>query len=185
MTERDEAVDAFLAHYGVKGMKWGVRKERDGSSGSGTHKVFNKKNAAIAGGVLAIGGAITVGVLAKNGQIPMNAIQSNPQVKAAAMAGAKFLANSAKSAKKSAPAAASTARKAASKSSASAAAAQARRASQQIEWNARVKDLDNLIASAHAEQTLAMRKAMAAYGGTYNPRDNQFTPEFKRLQIGR
>lgn len=27
--------DVVLAHYGVKGMKWGVRKKRDGSSDSG------------------------------------------------------------------------------------------------------------------------------------------------------
>ena len=28
-----QAVDAFLAHYGVKGMKWGVRKDRSSNSG--------------------------------------------------------------------------------------------------------------------------------------------------------
>ena len=27
-----DEIDGFLAHYGVKGMKWGVRKDRDGSS---------------------------------------------------------------------------------------------------------------------------------------------------------
>lgn len=32
-------VDSFLAHYGVKGMRWGVRRDRDGGSGGsgGTH----------------------------------------------------------------------------------------------------------------------------------------------------
>lgn len=35
----DPAVDEFLEHVGVKGMRWGVRKDRSGSSGSnGTTK---------------------------------------------------------------------------------------------------------------------------------------------------
>jgi len=34
-----EAVDAYAAlHYGVKGMRWGVRKDDDGGSSSGKHK---------------------------------------------------------------------------------------------------------------------------------------------------
>jgi len=29
-----EQIDDFLAHYGVKGMRWGVRRDRDGGKGS-------------------------------------------------------------------------------------------------------------------------------------------------------
>ena len=40
--ENKAAVDDFLAHYGVKGMRWGVRRDRSaggsGSSGSGSKK---------------------------------------------------------------------------------------------------------------------------------------------------
>lgn len=31
-TERNSKVETFLAHYGVKGMKWGVRRQRGSSS---------------------------------------------------------------------------------------------------------------------------------------------------------
>lgn len=185
MTEQQDAVDAFLAHYGVKGMRWGVRKERDASGETTSNRVFNKRNAAIAGGVVAIGAGVTLAILAKNGTIATSAIKSNPQVREAMKGGAKFIANQAKSG----------GAKAASSSASSSSAAKAKatadsiRKTQQmfekIQWDAKVKDFDKLIADAHAEQTLAMRKAMAAYGGTYNPRDNQFTPEAKRLQIGR
>lgn len=33
-----DAVDEFLAHYGVKGMKWGVRKSEDSDDGSSSAK---------------------------------------------------------------------------------------------------------------------------------------------------
>lgn len=38
VVEHAEDVDDFLAHYGVKGMRWGVRKARDSSSGSRSRK---------------------------------------------------------------------------------------------------------------------------------------------------
>jgi hypothetical protein len=34
----DEHVDEFLEHFGVKGMKWGVRKRRDSSPGSSDYE---------------------------------------------------------------------------------------------------------------------------------------------------
>lgn len=44
--ELELAVDDFLAHYGVKGMKWGVRRDRDGSSGRSSNAgVIAKKTA--------------------------------------------------------------------------------------------------------------------------------------------
>lgn len=44
------AIDDFLAHYGVKGMRWGVRKDRSaggsGSSGSGSKKKIVRSTGA-------------------------------------------------------------------------------------------------------------------------------------------
>ena len=42
----EESVDDVLAHYGVKGMKWGVRKDRKSSSGSGAIARRRAKRAA-------------------------------------------------------------------------------------------------------------------------------------------
>lgn len=45
--------DDYLAHYGVKGMKWGVRKDGDSSRRA---KVAGVAGAALVGGVLAVKG---------------------------------------------------------------------------------------------------------------------------------
>lgn len=39
------SVDSFLEHYGVKGMKWGVRRDRSKSSGSSGEGTNNKPHA--------------------------------------------------------------------------------------------------------------------------------------------
>ena len=55
--------DEVLAHHGVKGMKWGVRKQRAASGGAGSTKkrkgLSRKQKAAIAGvlGTAAAAGA--------------------------------------------------------------------------------------------------------------------------------
>lgn len=147
--------DEFLEHFGVKGMKWGVRKERDSGSKQ-PHKVFNKRNAAIAGGVLAVGAGVAVAVLAKNGNIPMPEFHTNPQVRNLAMQGAKHAAE-----------------------------AQVRRNHEKALWDQKVKDMLADIDQAHADQTQHMLKTMSKLGTSYNPRANEFTPEARRLQIGR
>ena len=48
MENLDLTYDDYLAHYGVKGMKWGLRKRRDSSSGrsskSGSSKSTSESN---------------------------------------------------------------------------------------------------------------------------------------------
>lgn len=45
MTVTDEEIDDFLAHYGVPGMKWGVRKGSSGRSGP-SNRQLNKASRA-------------------------------------------------------------------------------------------------------------------------------------------
>jgi hypothetical protein len=52
-------------------------------------------------------------------------------------------------------------------------------------WNKLVKDMHNDISQAHQNETTQMLKIMAGLGTSYNPRANEFTPEARRLQIGR
>lgn len=42
MTAADDAVENMLQHYGAKGMKWGVRKDREKLVGLGPNKVVRK-----------------------------------------------------------------------------------------------------------------------------------------------
>lgn len=80
-TTPDPFVDNFLAHYGVKGMKWGVRRSdaelarasggrKSTSSEGGSEKPkrrINKKHVAVAAGVLGVAGAVAVtAVVASN-----------------------------------------------------------------------------------------------------------------------
>ena len=57
-----ETADDVLEHFGVKGMRWGVRKERSSGSGSsGGKEKTSKKKRAIQ--VAAVAGAIAAGVI--------------------------------------------------------------------------------------------------------------------------
>ncbi len=42
-------VDDVLAHYGTKGMKWGVRKRNSFSNGNGVEKKIRYKSLVVAG----------------------------------------------------------------------------------------------------------------------------------------
>lgn len=50
--------EVYLEHFGVKGMKWGVRKERNSNSSSAGQKI--KRGAAYTATALAIGGTLSV-----------------------------------------------------------------------------------------------------------------------------
>lgn len=87
-----DPVDDFMAHFGVKGMKWGVRKRQDASSGTPSSKVFGetsegssrdyKKAVIIAGSVLGVA-AIAVGgaYLAKKSGVSISDLRksTNPE----------------------------------------------------------------------------------------------------------
>ena len=67
-------VDEFLSHYGVKGMRWGVRRKRQSESNSAngspsSNKSRKKKIAAgVAGAAIVGGAAATAIILNRNGQ---------------------------------------------------------------------------------------------------------------------
>lgn len=82
--------EEFLAHYGVKGMKWGVRRDRGRSdsssrSQSGSEKPkrkIDKKKVAIAAGVIGGAAALTVAtVVLKKHQISLGEAAVTAQMK--------------------------------------------------------------------------------------------------------
>lgn len=86
----DEDLEDFLAHYGVKGMKWGVRRKRGGSesssnSQSGSEKPkrkIDKKKVAIAAGIVGGAAALTVAtVVLKKHQIALGEAAAVAQMK--------------------------------------------------------------------------------------------------------
>lgn len=83
MTE--EEIDVFLAHYGVKGMKWGHRKQRDRSDDSGPS---TKKKIAVGVGVtVGIGAAVAVALLARNSGMKASQVPTmSPELRARALA---------------------------------------------------------------------------------------------------
>lgn len=76
-----DEVDSFLSHYGVKGMKWGVRRKSSDSSSSNSSgssdtaetspkpkRTINKKHAAIAAGVIGGAAAVTLAAVVASNQ---------------------------------------------------------------------------------------------------------------------
>lgn len=72
----DQQVDDFLAHYGKKGMRWGVRNAEDDSAPRASRLSDDQKRrlktaAKVAGTVAVIGGIVaTAYILQKNGKLP-------------------------------------------------------------------------------------------------------------------
>lgn len=81
--DNDAAIDAFLEHHGVKGMRWGVRKQRESGdpSDSSSKTTSNHKKLKTAG--LIIGGVAAVALIAagayyvsKNGGLPISSLKT-------------------------------------------------------------------------------------------------------------
>lgn len=75
--------DDFLAHYGIRGMKWGRRTSRSGQSAGSNPKtqMSRKKKVAIAVGstaAVAVGVAFTLHALNKNGKLPSSKVTEQP-----------------------------------------------------------------------------------------------------------
>ena len=80
-----DEVEEFLAHYGVKGMKWGVRRSKTGGSESSGEKRSPEEKAArratakkvaIGTGLLiaAAGAAYAANSMSKNGSLPISSL---------------------------------------------------------------------------------------------------------------
>lgn len=79
-----------LEHFGVKGMKWGIRK--DDSGGSRAPRFTKNQKIAIGAGVVAVGAAATVGILASQGHISSAHVQAaSAAVRTAKKSGQKAL----------------------------------------------------------------------------------------------
>lgn len=75
-----DEVDDFLAHYGVKGMKWGKRRAKFDST-SDKPKMSRKKKIAIAvgvGAVVAVGTVAAVSIMnGKKSSLPVQSLTTN------------------------------------------------------------------------------------------------------------
>ena len=70
-----------LAHFGVKGMRWGIRKDRSASSAPNSSKAATvKKVAGGIGAVAMIGGAAFVAhKLSQGGSLPISSLKASSQ----------------------------------------------------------------------------------------------------------
>lgn len=155
---REEA----LAHFGVKGMRWGVRNETSSVSKEPKKRLSTKKKVAIGVGVLAVGTAVTLAVLGKHGNLPIKSIPTyvtsnnqSPTVKL----GRKTVDRGAKAVKDLSD-----------------------KGLMDLKFKQLVAEFDADIAKAHEEETRWMLKNVPGF----NPRDNPYLPEYElqRLRTG-
>lgn len=70
---------ALLQHFGVRGMKWGHRKDRKTQpSASNNHKMSTKKKVAIGVGVAAVGVGVAALVISRSGRVPVSRLRPPP-----------------------------------------------------------------------------------------------------------
>lgn len=175
--------DDFLAHYGIKGMKWGVRRPNDAEGGSSRrHLSEGQKKALKIGAGLAVtaGAALTVSMMIKSGRIPVTSI--NPaKLAARSLEGAKnspftYYAGKARSASAQAGQASGGARYAKGVLN-----EEFSKLFDDDTWNTSVKALTEQIAEAHRSETKYMKTNSARSGMGYDPKLNRYTPESRAL----
>lgn len=72
-----------LEHFGVKGMKWGVRKEQQSIENSSPAKNRRRgyRNIAIGAGVGVVGGLAVGGILKRSGMLSARSVSNLPQTR--------------------------------------------------------------------------------------------------------
>jgi hypothetical protein len=174
MTTTELEVDDFLAHYGVKGMRWG--SPRQGLTEG------QKKALKVGAGVAAItGAAIVTGILAKNGKLPVAQLSRGVQAASNARAAARlatsphvYRAGAAKA--RSAANTASDAREGA-KIARDMGMDEAKKLFAKVDMDMTVKDFEEMIAQAHRDETKYMKRESSRAGQGYDPLQNEYTPE--------
>ena len=162
---REEA----LAHFGVKGMRWGVRKSETSSASSEPKKrMSNKKKAAIGVGVLAVGTAVTLAVLGKHGNLPVQHISMRLPRYAYPPDVAKLLSDIDRSSSRQATDRGARTVKKLSETDA-----------MTLKFKKLLKEFDADIADAHREETTWMLRNVPSY----NPRSNPYMPESERERL--
>lgn len=185
MSVAEAEVEDFLAHYGVKGMRWGVRNASDSGGTATTRKGLSegqKKALKVGAGVAAItGAAIVTGILAKNGKLPVAQLSRGVQAAGKARAAARlatspnvYRAGAAKA--RSAANSASDARDGA-KIARDMGMKEAKALFDKTDWEMSVKQLQDEIAQAHRDETKYMKTNSAKSGMGYDARLNEYSPE--------
>jgi hypothetical protein len=180
-----DSVEDFLAHYGVKGMRWGIRKTNEAEGGGGERKGLSEgqKKALKIGlaGAAITGAAVTTALLAKNGKLPVAQLSSaaraagnarsaarlaaSPNVYRSAASKAASGVNSAQNAREGARYASSTMKN------------ETKKLFDDDTWNTSVKKLMDDIAEAHRDETKYMKTSSSKSGIGYDPLLNEYTPE--------
>ena len=158
---REEA----LAHFGVKGMRWGVRNAPlSVSSDTPKRKISNKKKVAIGAGVLAVGTVVTLSVLAKQGNLPIKDISMSLPSKTKNLADVLDLDQKSRL------------------QATNRGAKKVKQLSNTDTFKKLMKDFDADIAEAHKQETAWMLKNVP----TYVPRIDPYIPdsELERLRTG-
>lgn len=179
---REEA----LAHFGVKGMKWGVRKQETSGS-SAPHQGMSTKKKVLIGTIAVVGTGAAAAILIKGGGIPVSSLS-----RAASSLKGGFPKNYGSTVKVASPSAlrnpqhfgpidpANLAK--GWNLSPAHAQATAARGKKVVDTSAFKKEMETMlkdIADAHAEQTRWMKTQVPGY----NARENPFVPasELQRL----
>ena len=154
----------LLEHHGIKGMRWGVRRETSEGSNKSVSKSSRGKKIAVGIGVgaVAIGAVTATVVLRKQGKLPIKDVFSD--VRTASNRGMKSPVQTTYVRRQT-----ETGAKAVKKMADDAL------------FKKLIKDFDTDLANAHKEQTEWMLRNLKGY----NPRLNPYVPKAEIKRLGR